>query len=259
MFGDYEALKKEIYNEMKIDLNAYKEQQMKRRIEAFIVNHNYTTYREFLTGLKEDKILKEAFETYLTIHVSDFFRNIEQWEILSSTIFPFLISKFGKELKIWSAACSSGEEAYSLAILLTNLLPSAKINIFATDIDKQILQKAKMGIYKERELSGLTAQQREKYFKEVGTDQFQILDHIKKCVRFETQDLLDCTYPGPFHLIVCRNVLIYFTEAAKMKIYKKISEALYPDGMLFIGSTEQLIHPQECGLQAFHSFFYKKS
>lgn len=110
---DYGYLKQQIFNLTSIDLNAYKERQMKRRIDTLIDKHGIKGYDKYVQALKGDKALFEEFVNYITINVSEFYRNPEQWKIIDEQIIPELVSKFGKNLKIWSAACSTGDEPYS--------------------------------------------------------------------------------------------------------------------------------------------------
>ena len=256
--NNYEYLKKEVYALTKIDLNAYKEAQMKRRIDALIAKHKISGYENFVKALKSDKELFEAFVNYLTINVSEFYRNPEQWVVLDKDVFPKLIKKFGKNLKIWSAACSTGDEPYSLAMVLGDLVPLEQVKIIATDIDKQVLEKAKLGLYNDKSLKGLPKQYIDKYFTKVNDRTYQISDKIKKCVDFKEHNLLKDPYPTNCDIIVCRNVLIYFTEEAKEEVYKKFNASLKKDAYLFVGSTEQIIQPQKLGYVTQKSFFYKK-
>ena len=110
MLYDYEYFKREILSLTTIDLNAYKEKQMKRRIDTLIAKHKITGYDKYVCALKSDKELFDEFVGYITINVSEFYRNPEQWKILETEIIPDLIQKFGKNLKVWSAACSTGDE-----------------------------------------------------------------------------------------------------------------------------------------------------
>ena len=254
---DYEYLKKEVYSLTKIDLNAYKEAQMKRRIDALIAKHKIKGYDNFVKALKTDKALFEAFVNYLTINVSEFYRNPEQWAVLDKDVFPSLIKKFGKNLKIWSAACSTGDEPYSLVMALSKHLPLNNIKIIATDIDKQVIEKAKVGLYNSKSIASVPDEFKKKYFTQVGAS-YRIADEIKARVEFKESNLLKDPYPTGCHLIVCRNVLIYFTEEAKAEIYKKFNTSLKKDGILFVGSTEQIIQAQTLGYATAKSFFYKK-
>lgn len=257
MEDNYELFKQDVFQLTKIDLNAYKERQMKRRIDALIGKHKISTYKEYVQVLKTDKDLFDEFVNYLTINVSEFYRNPELWKVLEKDVLPELF-KMTKSLKIWSAACSTGDEPYSLVMLLNQFLPLSQIHIIATDIDKQVLDKARMGLYNEKSLKGLPAEFLRKYFVKVNDQNYQINSDIKRCVEFKAHNLLKDPYPTDCDLIVCRNVLIYFTEEAKNDIYKKFNDSLKRGGMLFVGSTEQIIQPALLGYKTYRSFFYRK-
>ena len=254
---DYEYFKKEIWKLTEIDLSSYKEQQMKRRIDTLIANHGFSGYDRYVTALKSDKELFEEFVNYITINVSEFYRNPEQWRLLDEQVIPDLIGKFGRNLKIWSAACSTGDEPYSLVMALSRFVPLSQINIFATDLDKQIIEKAKVGLYKEKSVASVPEDLRKRFFTKVGLS-YKIADEVKARVHFQEHNLLKDPYQRDFHLIVCRNVLIYFTEEAKEEIFRKFYASLAPGGTLFIGSTEQIMDYKDIGYQRRNSFFYSK-
>ena len=254
----YEDFKKDILALTKIDLNSYKEKQMKRRIDTLISKNGIKSYKDYVALIKKDEEKFEQFVNFLTINVSEFYRNPEQWEILDKSVFPALIKKFGKNLKVWSAACSTGDEPYSLVMALSRHIPLNQIHITATDIDKQVLDKARLGLYNEKSIAAVPADFKKKYFTKVGSS-YQISNEIKRQVEFKEHNFLRDTYPTGCHLIVCRNVLIYFTEEAKEEIYKKFNAALASQGVLFIGSTEQIMNYKEIGYERKNSFFYVKS
>lgn len=257
MAYDYEYFKKAVFDLTKIDLNAYKEKQMKRRIDTLIGKNKITGYDNYVAALKNDQRLFEEFVNYLTINVSEFYRNPDQWNIMDKEIIPELIRKFGKNLKIWSAACSTGDEPYSLVMALSRHLPLEQIKIFATDLDKQVIAKAKTGLYAEKSIASVPADLKKKYFTKIGPS-YQISNEIKSRVEFKEHNLLKDTYPTDCHMIVCRNVLIYFTEEAKEEVFRKFQKNLKPGGLLFIGSTEQIINYKEIGYMRKNSFFYEK-
>lgn len=257
MIYDYEYFKKAIFDLTSIDLNAYKEKQMKRRIDTLINKNGLREYDKYVQLLKADKERFEEFVNYLTINVSEFYRNPDQWMLLDKEIIPELIGRFGKNLKIWSAACSTGDEPYSLVMALSQHLPLSQIHIMATDLDKQVIAKAKVGLYSEKSVAGVPDDLKRKYFTKIGPS-YQISKEIKDRVEFKEHNLLKDAYPTEYHLIVCRNVLIYFTEEAKEEIYRKFEKALRPGGLLFIGSTEQIINHREIGFERKNSFFYIK-
>ena len=154
---DYEYLKQQIFNLTTIDLNAYKERQMKRRIDTLIEKHKIKGYDQYVQALKSDKALFEEFVNYITINVSEFYRNPDQWKIIDEQIIPELIKRFGKNLKVWSAACSTGDEPYSLVMALSRQIPLGQIKLIATDLDKQVIAKAKTGLYADRSIAAVPA------------------------------------------------------------------------------------------------------
>ncbi|MBE5860542.1 MAG: protein-glutamate O-methyltransferase CheR [Butyrivibrio sp.] len=257
MAVDYEWFKGEVYKLTKIDLNAYKEKQMKRRIDTLIGKTECKGYDEYMDLIKKDQTARETFITYLTINVSEFFRNIDQWNLMDKQMVPELISKFGNKLKIWSAACSTGDEPYTIVMLLSKHMPLNQISITAWDIDTVALAKARAGVYDAKEVQAVPADLKSKYLKQEG-DKWRVADEIKQRVTFKQADLLREPYPKDYHLIVCRNVLIYFTEEAKDEIFRKYYDSLAPGGVLFIGSTEQIINYKEIGFIRKSSFYYEK-
>ena len=255
---DYEGFKAAVFKLTSIDLNAYKEQQMKRRIDTLISRNKISGYEDFVKALKADKELFEEFVSYLTINVSEFYRNPEQWELMDKQFIPMLIEKFGKNLKIWSAACSTGDEPYSLVMALSRHLPLNQIKIIATDIDKQILAQAKVGIYNEKSIASVPKDLRDKYFTKIGNS-YQISNEIKSRVDFRQHNLIKDLYPDKCDFIICRNVLIYFTEEAKDDVFRKFCKSLKTGGFLFIGSTEQIMNHREMGYERKNSFYYEKA
>ncbi|WP_427338738.1 CheR family methyltransferase [Caloranaerobacter sp. DY30410] len=252
----YEIFKKDFYKITGIDLNCYKEKQMKRRLVSLLKRNNFSDFDDYLIGIKKDSKLLNELLNYLTINVSEFFRNPAQWRVLEKDIIPELIKNNGK-IKVWSSACSTGEEPYSLVMLLTKFFPIKEINILATDIDEGAIQKAKIGIYDEKSLKNVPNEYKNKFFTKIGNT-YKIDDKIKQCVNFKKLNLLSDNFPKGFHLILCRNVMIYFTEEAKAKLYKKFYEALTDDGVFFVGNTEHIILPDKYNFKPIKSFFYSK-
>ncbi len=257
MFMDYESFIRQIYNHTGIDLSLYKEAQMKRRLTSLREKRGYSDFDTYFRALKKDDELFFEFLDRMTINVSEFYRNAQRWEVLEKDILPGLI-KNKRRLKVWSAACSTGEEPYTLAMVLSKYFRLNNIQILATDIDENVMMRAKKGVYPERSLKEVPEDIKKKYFKQEGNF-YQVTDDIKQCVTFKKHNLLADQYDKQFDLIVCRNVLIYFTEEAKQNVYKHFSEALNDNGVLFVGSTEQIFNPQKFNLQPMETFFYQKS
>ena len=254
---NYEGFKQEVYNLTKIDLSSYKEKQMRRRIDSLVTKHKCKEYHEYVMLLKNDKEVFDEFVNFLTINVSEFYRNPEQWELMSKEFIPELMAKSGQNLKIWSAACSTGDEPYSLVMCLSQHIPLNKIKIFATDLDKQVIATAKVGLYSAKSVANVPAELKKKFFTQVGSS-YQISEDVKRCVEFKEHNLLRDSYPTNYDMIVCRNVLIYFTDEAKTEVYDKFCKSLRPGGILFIGSTEQVIDYKDLGYKRRYSFYYQK-
>ncbi len=253
---DYEWFKDQVYRISGINLSYYKEKQMKRRIDALISKHGIAGYESFIEVIKNNINMYNEFINYLTINVSEFYRNPEQWEILKNDIIPMLL-KGGQSLKVWSAACSSGDEPYTLVMILNKFLPLKDIKIIATDIDKEVLEKAKKGVYTEKSVENLPKEYIKQYFNNVH-NMYEIKSEVKNCIEFKNHNLLADEYPKGMDLIVCRNVLIYFTEEAKNLIYTQFNGSLKPQGVLFVGNTEQIILANKYNLKAIKTFFYVK-
>jgi len=240
-----------------INLEYYKKPQMERRINSFMHQQGTPKYKQFLDLLRADGEVRAKFVEHLTINVSEFFRNSSNWETLEKEIIPGLQKDRGGPIKIWSAGCSTGEEPYSLAMLVKEKKISIKNHILATDLDQVVLAKAMKGQYSEKEIEGVPPVMRKKYFT-VTDKKYTVTDEIKKTIRFMKQDLLKDTFDKGFDLILCRNVVIYFTEETKRILYSKFVEALRPKGIIFVGSTEQIFNAREIGLGTRKIFFYEK-
>ncbi len=254
---NYEKFKGDVLRLTKIDLSAYKEKQMRRRIDSLVDKRNCKTYDEYVKLISGKKDVFEEFVNFLTINVSEFYRNPDQWKLLVGTYAPELIERFGKRLKIWSAACSTGDEPYSLVMALSELIDINQITITATDLDKQVIAQAKTGLYSAKSIAGVPDAYKKKFFTKVGQS-YQIADEIKRRVQFKQHNLLLDKYVSDYHLIVCRNVLIYFTEEAKHDVYVKFQKSLAKGGLLFIGSTEQVMDYKNIGYKRRSSFYYEK-
>ncbi|MFT8321541.1 MAG: protein-glutamate O-methyltransferase CheR [Bacillus sp. (in: firmicutes)] len=257
MEKDYEDFVRDFYKTSGIDLSLYKEAQMKRRLTSLYVKRGFTSFYEYFQAIRKNKELLEELLDRMTINVSEFYRNYKRWEVLEKKILPSLIKKGGAKLKVWSAACSTGEEPYTISMILANSLPFSKYTILATDIDINAIKKAQAGLYVERALNEVPLNQKDKYFNQNGSF-YEVGAEVKKSVVFQKQNLLADPFQESFDLIICRNVLIYFTEEAKDLLYQKFAAALRPGGIFFVGSTEQIFNPRKYGLETEDTFFYKK-
>lgn len=240
-----------------IDLSNYKSQQMDRRINSFMGLWNVTNYDEYLSLLKQDPKVLDEFINKLTINVSEFYRNPERFEELQQRILPELLQR-QSPVRIWSAGCSDGSEPYSLAIIVKELQVEQRVRIVASDIDRQIIQKAQEGLYSANEVKSMPPELVAKYFLKTGDKKYQLLDSVKKMVDFRIQNLLADSFESNLDLIVCRNVVIYFTEEAKNELYRKFVSALRPGGYILVGGTEPILQYRNFGLDHTFSSFYRK-
>lgn len=253
---DYTAFIGNIKRKTGIDLSLYKESQMKRRLTSLYEKKGYRNFIDFYEAIHKDNEMLEEFLDRMTINVSEFYRNAQRWEVLEKTIFPQLLST-SKKLKIWSAACSTGEEPYTLAMVLSSYQSLKEISIHATDLDQGAIERARVGLYPERALKEAPKNIIDKYFVNESS-YYQVKDEIKRTVTFKQHNLLNDRYDTGYDLIVCRNVMIYFTEEAKDIIYNNFAKSLKTGGVLFVGSTEQIFNPAKYGLESIETFFYKK-
>ena len=213
------------------------------------------TIEEYIGILKKDLNQRQKFIDYLTINVTEFFRNPEIFNEFEKVIKQYL--DFKNSLKIWSAACSTGAEPYSLAMMLKEAAPNVNHKIIATDIDNTILERAKKGEYSKQEVKTIPKPLMNKYFKEEGNN-YLIDNNIKRMVTFKKHDLILDNYENNFDVIVCRNVVIYFNQDIKDKIYDKFSKSLKKGGILFVGATESIYNYKAFNFEKVSTFIYRK-
>lgn len=253
---DWDLFKQKLKTKTGIDLNQYKANQMQRRITNLMLRHNHKSYVEFYNSIENDKKAFADFIEYLTINVSEFFRTPEKFSELESKVIPDLLSKSSK-LNLWSAGCSIGAEPYSLAMILKDMTPTVRHRILATDLDIEILAKAKAGVYNVNEIKNISNERKQKYFK-IDGDKYSVAEDIRARIEYKRHNLLLDNFESGFDLILCRNVVIYFTEEAKDKLYRRFFAALKPGGVLFVGGTEAILNFRDIGFVSYLPFFYRK-
>mgnify|MGYP000977597765 CR=1 FL=1 len=253
---EWEFFKQKFFAKSAINLNDYKPAQMQRRINNFMARHGAQNYITFLKMLDTNPQLYREFMDFITINVTEFFRTPEKFNELETRVLPDLL-KTTPRLNIWSAGCSIGAEPYSIAMILKELTPGIRHRILATDIDEAILARAKQGVYTENEIKNIMPVRRSKYFYKVG-EHYYLADEIKNSVEFKRHNLLADAFESGFDLILCRNVVIYFTEAAKEALYRRFFASLKPGGVLFVGGTEAILNFRDIGFVHYLPFFYRK-
>lgn len=257
---DFVALKKHIYSVTALDCDQYKDPYLQRRFSVRMrvtQTHTYDDYVNFLkhTPSEYDELLRD-----LTINVTQFFRDNYVFKAIEEETLPLLIyekvmaQKSG--INIWSAGCSSGEEPYTLAIIMRELLGddmgSFKLKILGTDIDEECMESAKMGAYLPRQMTNVPKPYLEKYFSFDGS-KYQLCQDILDMVEFKYLDLFQDSAGKNWDLILCRNVVIYFTKDMQERLYMNFYNALNDGGYFIMGNTESLVG------EASHSFVQIKS
>jgi chemotaxis protein methyltransferase CheR len=254
---DYALFVSRVKQKTGIDLAQYKEKQMKRRLTTLRNKNRFHTFADFFDAISRNEQLYNEFMDRLTINVTEFWRNPDRWKVLEERIIPQLIRTSGR-LKVWSAACSTGEEPYTLAMILAEQGALNRTELLATDLDENALAKAREGRYPERAIRDVPDRYLQSYFhEELG--QYRISADLKRSVSFRRHNLLADRFEMNFDLIVCRNVMIYFTDTAKHELYGKFAASLKPGGFLFVGSSEQIFSPKQYGLESAETFFYRKT
>lgn len=231
----------------KMDVKAYKDNYFRRRVHALMRRQRFTTYREFATALKENPPLIDELVKNLSINVTGFFRNRDTFMFIKDHVLSNLLDTTAptKSVVIWSAGCASGAEPYTIAILISEFFPRAKnrVNVLGTDLNPNLLELARCAQYREEEIKEVPNSLLMKYFKKNPSTAPRIyhLDPtIKRMVTFKQHDL---TTPPPMKnvdLILCRNVMIYFSQEQNQKVYQYFQQALRSGGYVVIGQSEIL-------------------
>lgn len=186
------------------------------------------------------------FVNAITTNLTSFFREEHHFEYLQKTVFPLLLKQNSgnKRIRIWSAGCSTGEEPYTLAICAREKLPVERwdVKILATDLDTNVVEHGKNGVYDADRIEDLAANRKKKWFlKDRGGDQVRVKPELQKLIRFRQLNLLhDWPMQGKFDVIFCRNVVIYFDKETQKKLFARYAKMLNPGGHLFIGHSESL-------------------
>lgn len=243
-----------VHSNLGVNLEGYKQGQLIRRIDNLMRRLEINNLDHFVELMSKDPNYKEKFLDFITINVTEFFRNPDLYKRLEESLKNHFLDK-NQKIKIWSAACSLGCEPYSVAMLLKEN-GYKNFNIIATDIDKNILDAAKKAVYTKMELKNIPPMYM-KYFEE-KKGEFYLSNEIKKYVTFKRGDLILDKYENNFDLVLCRNVVIYFNNDIKETIYKKISNSLNVGGLFFVGATESVSNFKDFGYAKESTFIYRK-
>ena len=233
----FAALTRKISQARGMSCASYKDKCLKRRIAVRMRARGVHTYDDYATLLDRDAREYQELLDALTINVTKFFRNAVTWDALR----PFLVAlgKTRRELRVWSAGCASGDEPYTIAVLLLDTLGEPRGFIDATDIDGLSLERTRQARYPEAAFNEMPAALKRRYFPDG-----QPIESVRSLVRIQTHDLTRDPPPRPpYDLIVCRNVVIYFERGAQERLFQVFVDALSPGGVLLLGKVETLFGP----------------
>ncbi len=256
---DYERFCGGIRTLLSIDLESYRRAQMERRLRSFARRVGAGDLDGYLAQLRRDVAAREAFLDHMTINVSELFRNPDRFGELEREVLPDLLRTAGRGgLRVWSAGCSYGAEPYTLGVLLREVAPAGAHEILATDLDERMLARAREGRFAEADMRAVTPSRRAAWFEPDGEGGVRARDELRRMMRVRRLDLLADRFPERQDLILCRNVVIYFTDEAKDRLYRRFLAALRPGGVLFVGATERVSRPEEMGWEKTGMFFYRR-
>jgi chemotaxis protein methyltransferase CheR len=240
-----------------IDLSQYKRPQMERRLRTFYTNKGLNSLTDAIAYLRSDPARLEQLLDRITINVSQLWRNPEQWELIQTQLLPELAQD--GQVRAWSAGCSYGAEAYTLATICHVALPGQRVSIEGTDIDKRMVERARLGVFSEDD-----ARTAPEELMNIGFDRveegWRAKLNLRAIARFDVGDLLQMQLrPAAYDLILCRNTVIYFAEPIRDELHARLAAAVRPGGYLVIGSTERVSNPSALGLAMKHPFIYRKA
>ena len=255
---EYIFIKRRVFNLTGVDLNCYKTPQVQRRLRTYLVKSGHADWHNFFRAVVNDPAALGKFRDYLTINVSSFFRDREKFEYLQKFILPGLMRGYPR-LRVWSAGCSHGHEPYTLAIVLAEMTGLYRRHeILGTDIDHSALERAQAGgPYAAADVEKVPPILLSRYFR-VGDGGCYVIESLRRKVTLRSHNLLADPFESGLDLIVCRNVVIYFTAEVKARLYKRFHDALRPGGVLFVGGTEVISGATDLGFETAGISFYRR-
>jgi len=240
-----------------IDLTQYKRGQMERRIRTFAQRRGMPDLAEYLVALRREPEELDTFLDRMTINVSQLWRNPEQWTTIATQLLPELAAG-GRSIGAWSAGCSYGAEAYTLAAVARERVRT-RVTVRGTDIDRRVVERARHGHFTTEDARTAPADVLGRHFTRDDAG-WQASAALVAMCRFEVGDLLAMPVRAAAHdLILCRNTVIYFTDEVRDALHRKLARALRPGGYLVIGSTERVHEPRSMDLVPTHPFVYRKA
>ncbi len=240
-----------------IDLTQYKRPQMERRLRSFFHRRGIHVLTEALPTLRRGSTELDELLDRVTINVSQLWRHPEQWAWLQNGVLAEL-ARTGR-VRAWSAGCSYGAEAFTLAAVCRESIPAAQVQILGTDIDRRMVQRAGEGLFTEEDARSAPQGVMERHFERIHGG-WRARAELRRMTRFEVGDLLRMSPPrSAYDLVICRNTVIYFAEPIRDELHARLAAALRSGGVLVIGATERVSDPSGLGLSPLHPFIFRKA
>ena len=232
-----------------LDIGNYKDKCIKRRIAVRSRARGCGSHEEYLDLLRSDEEEIEKLLNVLTINVTQFFRNTDVFDKVKEIVFPSILREKEKEasedIRIWSVGCSSGEEPYTIALMLREYFKKEishyPLSIIATDFDREMIKKGRQGVYHEKIMEEMPKDFKEKYFSPLGDGLFLIDKKTRDMVTFKRKNILEENIYKDMDLVFCRNMLIYFSREQQREVLLQLAEALKVGGYLVLGKAETLV------------------
>jgi len=246
---DFNKIRTLVKDKTGINLSEGKRDMVYSRLSRRLRQLNYDSFKDYLQNLQTDEVEIGNFINAITTNLTSFFRENHHFEYLAKTVIPSLLKSNADtgRIRIWSAGCSTGEEPYSIAMTVLDAIPDISrwdVKILATDLDTNVVAHAKAGVYAIDRVKDLPANIKRKYFrKERGenVDTVRIAENVKQLITFKQLNLMhDWPMSGPFDLIFCRNVVIYFDKPTQRILFDRYADLLRPDGHINLGHSESL-------------------
>lgn len=246
---EFKELTEYIRTNYGISLKYEKKALITGRLQNVLMQNNFKSFSEYYKYILSDQT-GHAISTLInkiTTNHTFFMREPKHFHYFRDIVLPYLTTSVrNKDLRIWSAGCSTGEEPYTLAMIIDEFLGKEKLmwdtKILATDISSKVIEVAMKGIYNNEEITSLPTKWRLNYFKKIDNKNYELVDKIKKEVIYRKFNLMEESFPfrRKFHVIFCRNVMIYFDKETKYKLINKFYDSMEYGGYLFIGHSESL-------------------
>ena len=245
---DFKYIRDLIMDRTGIVLAEHKVDMVYGRLTRRLRELNLDSFSSYLSNLESDEQELVHFVNALTTNLTAFYREPHHFEFLASKLLPQIMkNKASKRLRIWSAGCSSGEEPYTIAMTVRSIIPENSgwdVKILATDLDSNMVEKGSKGVYKEERVTGLSSQNMKKWVKKGKGDtdgMVKMDDRLREMITFKQLNLMhDWPMKGPFDLMFCRNVVIYFNKDTQATLFDRYADMLVEDGHLFIGHSESM-------------------